>query len=1075
MINLIPSTTGWKSFYDTTLTLTKFEKGHLFEILTYQVLKNHYRYASILKNVWLLRDNNIPHEVKKHLNLTNSDEGIDIIAETNNGEYWAIQCKFKTSNEPPTVRELSTFTNLSYNYCKNISNAILFHTGERGVRKKHLLGDKYLEIGLDFWLDIQDIEWDYIVHHGLAQDIIIPSKRSPRPHQNDAIQASIQYYLNDKNTRGKLIMPCGTGKSLAAYWIADALNSKSTIVAVPSLALIKQSLDDWTKEMVLGKRDALPDWLCICSDESTGKVNDDFVSDTYSLGIPTTTSENEIAKFLALKSPFGKIIFTTYQSADKLASVSKRTNFKFDLAILDEAHKTVGAKEKSFSVLLKDDHINISKRMFMTATERVVKGAEDNVLSMDDETVYGKRFYQLTFKKAINEKIITDYKIITVIVNDSELQELINKNRFLSDKKIDLEAEAQMLTTAIALKKAIHQFDLRHTVSFHRSINASIEFKDLYSKIDSGFNSPTVFQISSKLNAGQRSELLNDFKYCPNAIITNARCLTEGVDVPAIDCVLFADQKNSIVDIVQASGRALRQYTDKLTGYKKELGYIIIPIVLKEGESFEDLAESNRFKTVIRIVSSLSTQDETIAEELKLVEGNEKKEIGGKLEIIGTVNKTLDLDLSAFTNKIITKIWERVSKVNWRPFKEGVEFTKTLGLKNVNDWRSYCTSGNKPFDIPSKPYNSYPNEWKGWNNWLGTENKSNLDISKNFFSIKEAKIFMKTHTNGKITSQSKFQEWVKNGIEGIISKPVQMPSAPGQTYKNDPLWRGLGDFLGTNRVASRSIIYLSYDEAKKRLKKEKLNSKEEYFNWLSVNSKILKKEGIILPKYCNQTYETFWEGWNIFLSNNNPHGKKNVKWMDFKKAREFVRSLGLNNSEEWYKYCKGEIEYLPKPPYNIPVFPYRYYKKDGYTTIMDWLGTREIRIDKKAVSMKVAKEFVRTLNLKKTSDWKLYITGNLKNLPPLPDGYPQYPDKWYNKDPEWKGMGDFLGITNKFNIKYLSFVNAREVVHQLKLQNQKQWRNYCKSGNKLTAIPSNPDKVFAKDGWISYPDWLGTN
>ena len=112
--------------------------------------------------------------------------------------------------------------------------------------------------------------------------------------------------------------------------------------------------------------------------------------------------------------------------------------------------------------------------------------------------------------------------------------------------------------------------------------------------------------------------------------------------------------------------------------------------------------------------------------------------------------------------------------------------------------------------------------------------------------------------------------------------------------------------------------------------------------------------------------------------------------------------------------------------------------------------------------------------MKKTSDWKLYIAGNLKDLPPLPDGYPQNPGRWYNKDPEWKGMGDFLGITNKINIKYLSFVNAKEIVHQLNLQNQKQWRNYCKSGNKLTTIPSNPDRVFAKDGWISWPDWLGT-
>lgn len=918
MINLITSTTSWKSFYDTTLTLTKFEKGHLFEILTYQVLKNHYRYASILKNVWLLRDNNIPHEVKTHLNLTNSDEGIDIIAETNNGEYWAIQCKFKTSNEPPTVRELSTFTNLSYNYCKNISNAILFHTGERGVRKKHLLGDKYLEIGLDFWLEIQDVEWDFIIHNGLAKDIIIPSKRSPRPHQNDAIQASIQYYLNDKNTRGKLIMPCGTGKSLAAYWISDALNSKSTIVAVPSLALIKQSLDDWTKEMVLGKKDALPDWLCICSDESTGKVNDDFVSDTYSLGIPTTTSEHEIAKFLTLKSPFGKIIFTTYQSADKLASVSKSINFKFDLAILDEAHKTVGAKEKSFSVLLKDDHINISKRMFMTATERVVKGAEDNVLSMDDETVYGKRFYQLTFKKAINEKIITDYKIITVIVNDSELQELINKNRFLSDKKIDLEAEAQMLTTAIALKKAIHQFDLRHTVSFHRSINASIEFKDLYSKIDTGVNSPTVFQISSKLNAGQRSELLNDFKYCPNAIITNARCLTEGVDVPAIDCVLFADQKNSVVDIVQASGRALRQYTDKLTGYKKELGYIIIPIVLKEGESFEDLTESNRFKTVARIVSSLSTQDETIAEELKLIEGKEKTGRGGKLEIIGKVNKTLELDLSAFTDKIITKIWEKVSKANWMPFEDARKFAQNLGLNSLRQWKQYCLSSKKPYNIPTTPQATYNDDgWSGYGDWLGTKNIKSGSI--NYREFEEARKFVR---NLKLKSRSDWEDFCNSG-----NKPHDIPNTPRVVYESKG-WIGIGDWLGTDRIATNDMIYRDFESAREYVRSLNLKSQKDWFEYCKQGNKPLD-----IPRNADRTYKNLgWIGYGDWLGSNKIANQDKV-FLSFKDAKEFARNLKLKNQKEWFEHSKSK-----QIPLTIPSNPQRKYREE-WIDWSDWLGT----------------------------------------------------------------------------------------------------------------------------------------
>jgi superfamily II DNA or RNA helicase len=1045
MIDIITSTTNWKSFHNTTLKLSKFEKGHLFEILTYQVLKNHYRYASILKNVWLLRDNNIPHDVKKHLNLTNSDEGIDLIAETNNGDYWAIQCKFKTNNEPPTVKELSTFTNLSYNYCNNISNAILFHTGEKGVKKKHLLGDKYLEVGLDFWLDIQDEEWNYIVQNGLAKDKIIPLKRSPRKHQKEAIQASVQYYLKDKNTRGKLIMPCGAGKSLAAYWIAETLNSKSTIVAVPSLALIKQSLDDWTKEMVLGKRDKLPDWLCICSDKSTGKVNDDFVSDTYSLGIPTTTSESEITSFLNLKSPNGKIIFTTYQSADKLAVVSKKINFKFDLAILDEAHKTVGAKEKSFSILLRDNQIDISKRMFMTATERIVKGSEDDVLSMDDETIYGKKFYQLTFKKAINENIITDYKIITVIVNSSEIQDLINKNRFLSDKNVDIEAEAQMLTTAIALKKAIHQYDLKHTVSFHRSISASIEFKDLYSKIDSGVNSPTVFQISSKLNAGQRSELLNDFKYCPKAIITNAKCLTEGVDVQSIDCVLFADQKNSIVDIVQASGRALRQYTDKLTGYKKELGYIIIPIVLNEGETFEDLTESSRFKTVVRIVSSLSTQDETIAEELKLIEGNEKIGRVGKLEIIGSVNKTLDLDFSRFSQNIITKIWKKVAKVNIRSYKESNEFVKKLGFKSSKDWWRYCKSGDKPFDIPNTPYIVYK-DWINWAEWLGTKNYSSNKMQ--YKGFEEAREFARS------LNFKNQNEWVAYCQSG--NKPDSIPTNVIRTYKNKG-WSGFPDWLGTNIISNKYRVFLDFEDARKYARNLNLKNIHEWNNHYKS-----KQIPINIPSNPQRTYKDEWVNWGDWLGTFNVHGR-DLPFLRFEEARNYVRNLNLKNQKEWSEYCKSEL----KPDF-IPGSPYNTYK-DEWQGLGDWLGTFTVHgKDMPFLGFEEARLYVHKLNLKSVKEWTNYWVINKR-----PENIPYRPDGTY-KNKGWVSWSDWLGTNNIASNKktFLPFIEARENVRKLKFKSGKDFKIW-KKANPLILIPVNPDTIYKKKGWNGWPDWLG--
>jgi predicted helicase len=952
LYKILTTTTDWNTFFSHANSLSKHEKGELFEKLTELVLLTKPVYKTRYKNVWLLRDG-VDSKLRAKLNLPNVDEGIDLIAEAYNGNYCSIQCKFKGANESPTRKDIATFLDLSRNHCKNITEQILVHTGTNGIKKTALLPDSFTQIGLDFWSQLTEDDW--LAIKLLVKGKKLPSvKRKPRPHQQEAITASKQYFLNDKNTRGKLIMPCGTGKSLTAYWITQTLASKATIIAVPSLALIKQSLEDWTREMLLSKTTMLPDWCCICSDESTGQLTDDFVTDTYSLGIPTTTNEDEITSFLKRKAPGGKIIFTTYQSADKLAQVSRSLKFKFDLAILDEAHKTVGAKDKAFSILLQEDKINISKRLFMTATERIVKGVEDEILSMDDDKVYGNVFYKLSFKKAIEDGIITDYKIVTVLVNDTELQDLIKKNKYVTDhgKKVD-EAEAQMLTTAIALKKAIKEYGLKHTVSFHKSINASKEFQSLYQKIDTAADRPTVFHISSKLNAGARSELLKEFRSTSNAIITNARCLTEGVDVPAIDCVLFADQKQSVVDIVQASGRALRQYTDKNTGVKKDFGYIIIPVVLNEGESLNDLTESNRFKTVTRIVTSLSTQDETIAEELKLIDSSKQQSGSGKIQVIGTVNKSIKLDLASFSLKINTKIWERIAKVNWLSYNECISFTTTLGLNNVKEWNDYCRSGKKPFDIPSKPYNVYPAFWEsngGWNGWLDVNNKNNWDIAKNRLSYKEAKEFLKVNCKGLINSMTKFNKWKKGSLDlrDLPKFPDNMPGNPHNTYSRTNEWISNYDFFGTPPLLINkttrvdfSLSKISYTELKNIVQKEGLNSREEYKSWLiSYKDKLIKK-GLYAPVKV-ESYASEFEGWATFLNSNSSRSitkSKGYVKKKFIEAKSFVQKLKLKSKTEWYQYVKGEIKGKPMLPLEIPKNPSTSYSKDGWISWGDWLGT----------------------------------------------------------------------------------------------------------------------------------------
>ena len=365
-------------------------------------------------------------------------------------------------------------------------------------------------------------------------------------------------------------MPCGTGKSLAAFWIAQALRAKTVLVAVPSLALIRQSVTDWTREFLA--HDQIPDWICVCSDEIVGNLErDEFVGEVYDLGLPTHTNPKEIALRLRVPSKDSKIVFTTYQSSHRLAAAAQRAGISFDLAILDEAHKTVGARSKQFATLLRDNKLKVRRRLFMTATERVFRGNSDDVLSMNNERDYGKCFFEMSYKEAIRQRIISDYKILTVTVSDERIRQLIADNRILdlNVRHLD-EADAQSAAAGIALKRVFKGHRVKHAISFHRSIRAADRFREQQDALNGlGSLGPKTanLHISSKKTAGERSDLLRQLVDHRRSLMTNARCLTEGVDVPAIDCVLFADPKQSRIDTVQAAGRALRRYPGKEYGY----------------------------------------------------------------------------------------------------------------------------------------------------------------------------------------------------------------------------------------------------------------------------------------------------------------------------------------------------------------------------------------------------------------------------------------------------------------------------------------------------------------------------
>jgi predicted helicase len=220
------------------------EKGDVFERLVQLFLLTKPKYKTELSAVWLARSE-IPTKVRKRLCLPITDEGIDLIAQTRDGKFWAIQAKFKTDPErPPTYKELATFSNLAFVHCKEVALALVAHTSTRPVRKRGLLGNM-TEIGLADWLNTTDEDWALIRQH-LRGEVSRPRPITPYPYQRRAIEAAFKHYADGEARRGRLVMPCGTGKSLISFWIAQALKAQTIAVVVPSLGLIKQAIEDWT-------------------------------------------------------------------------------------------------------------------------------------------------------------------------------------------------------------------------------------------------------------------------------------------------------------------------------------------------------------------------------------------------------------------------------------------------------------------------------------------------------------------------------------------------------------------------------------------------------------------------------------------------------------------------------------------------------------------------------------------------------------------------------------------------------------------------------------------------------------
>jgi superfamily II DNA or RNA helicase len=1073
MDKLLLNATCWGEFSSALSDRTNKEKGDAFERLVEFFLKFDPVYRTQIKEVWPLAK--VPAGIKARLNLPGPDMGIDLIAETVSGEFWSIQAKFLSDHKGALAySKLSTFVSLTFDICGGISFALICttkeHTSElyrQNPKIQALCADTWTHLSPEFFAQVRaDIEGRRVplVAKPLGQ------------HQLRAIRNAVDHFVTENHARGKFISPCGSRKTLTSFYIAREFKSRNVLFVVPSLFLIKQTLQSWlTEALALGN---MPQWMCVCSDESAGRIDrDDLVLHVQDLGVPCHTKPDELCSRLKQLDGELNVVFSTYQSSEALCEAAKEVGFRFDLAILDEAHKTTGRKTSLFARLLHDKNIPLPRRMFMTATERQFRGKSDEVVSMDDPEVYGDTFELLTFKEAIETtpQILCDYQVLAIEVRESEVRELIAANRYVQPDKgkwDDLTASA--FAAQIALRKAVGKHGVQRTVSFHSSIKRADGFKKISDQFNDAFpeqSAISAFHVSGLMSTGERDAQLQQFVSASSALVTNARCLTEGVDVPGIDCVLFADPKGSTVDVVQAAGRAMRPAPGKT------MGHIIVPVLLRDDETVDGFVDSSAFDFVLFVLQALATNDERIVEEFRALHSGGA--VRGRRIVqfdLGEV-VALKIDAEKFIREVELKVWSRLAKLAPMPFADACALVRKLGLRNQKQWRAWRRGARPdltsvPLDHPGNPNEVYARSgWTSWGNFFGTGYVSpKLQIFRPF---SEAREFVRTLG---LQSPREWETYRQGKLKEKGRKPKDIPSRPDNTYKSE--WQSWPDWLGYEKKLG--VEWRPFAQAREFVRTLKLRGIHPWKAYCTGKLPELPPRPRDIPTAPDRFYPDDWAGWGDWLGTGNI-SSRSIRYLPFAAARDFVRSLKLTSLAEWNAYATNRIPRLGMRPTNIPLKPYKKYAGKGWISWGDWLGadikTKVERPQVARASMfktyEDARAFARALGLEGSLQWVAYSKGAMPEKGKRPDDIPGNPPSVY-KGKGWQGWGDFLGTGNlaPAEREFRPFASAREFARSLGFKTQNHWRAWSKSGQRPVDIPASPSYFYKKTGWAGWPDWL---
>ncbi len=580
-------------------------RGRQFEHICKWYLENAPKYLLELKKVWLWND---------WPGKWGPDAGIDLIAKTYDNKLWAIQAK--AYDEKYSIKKADIDTFLSESSRQVFSYRLLIATTNFvGRTAERTLNDQEKPVGRVLLSDLEksEIEWPESPQELVAK----PHKRKkPLAHQQKTISDMCTGFSD--NGRGQLIMACGTGKTLVALWVAEKLQSQRTLVLVPSLSLLAQTLREWTTNSSQHFR-----YLPVCSDD-TVRGADRLISKTSDLGLPVTTDPDEVAAFLRRRGHI--VVFATYQSSPAIADAFARDRVPaFDLAIADEAHRCAGPDSGPFATILDAAAIKAKRRLFMTATPRYftdrirkeAKIVDFEVASMDDKSKFGPVFHWLSFSEAIEQDLLSDYQVVIVGVDEPTYREYAEEGKLVTtdgEKIID----ARTLGSHIALVKAVSKYNLKRVISFHSRIKRAKEFSQRLPNVirwmpESSRPSGILWSkhVTGEMSSGRRDALLDRFRHLEDGergLLANARCLAEGIDLPNLDGVAFIDPRSSQVDIVQAVGRAIRKARDK------KIGTVVLPVFIDTEQDAETALDSSIFKPVWNVLKALRAHDEVLGE-----------------------------------------------------------------------------------------------------------------------------------------------------------------------------------------------------------------------------------------------------------------------------------------------------------------------------------------------------------------------------------------------------------------------------------------------------------------------------